>query len=500
MDLELKMQELSCCEKTQTVVITHEESLETVIPEYCPDVARIVETVGQLKIRDKTLSAGRLTVSGAVKVTILYTSEESAGLRSMILPIPFTCVADDPQLQNCRSVCVCGRLQLVEARVVTGRKLYIRVIPQFEIEGICDATYTVCTDVEKKQGLHMRRREEELLLLTGVLERTFHFNQEFLPEPGRGVPEDLLLDRVYLRIAGCQRMGGKLLMKGEALVTVLYRADNRDLCSHEVVLSFSQIVDAPHLPDEAIYQAEAWAEEFDVRLVRTDGGIGFGAAMRIGLMIKVYEKRLVPYIDDVYGTKCDITAQCRGQHIEQTQPAQSWHQDIVQRLEFGQGKPFVYVTGLECGAVSMIPDGEHTLLQTNLRVKLLYLDESGAPVSTERSVDVTVQLPQMPDRARASCAPVVLNIGANSCELRIPVDFFTEQTLHRCLNTLTSAEWQESSNRELPSLVLRKTTAGEDLWDVAKTYQTDPELIQKANDLKVGDPLPDGMLLIPKVR
>lgn len=500
MELELKMQELACCEKTQAVVLSHEESLETAIPEYCPDVARIVEAVGQLKIRDKTLSAGRLTVSGTVKVTILYTSEESAGLRSMMLPIPFTCVTDDPRLQNSRSICVCGRLQLVEARAVTARKLYVRVIPQFEIEGICDAAYTFCSETEQAPGLHTRRREEELLLLTGTWERAFPFNQEFLAEPSRGIPEDLLLDRVFLRIGGCQRVGGKLLIKGDAAVTVLYRTDSSDLCSHEAVLPFSQIVDAPQLPDEATYQAEAWAEEFDTRLVRTDGGVGFGIAMRIGLLIKIYEKKVVAYIDDLYSTKNDTQVERHTQHLDQVQPTQNWHQEVIQRLDFGQGRPFACVTGLECSTVSMIPEGDHVSLQTNLRVKLLYLDESGAPVSAERSVDVAVQLPQMPDRARAACAPVVMNLGSNSCELRIPVDFFTEQTVSRSLETLASAEWQERSIKEQPSLILRRTAAGEDLWDIAKAYQTDPRLIQSANDLKEGETLPDGMLLIPKTR
>lgn len=500
MELELKMQELACCEKTQAIVITHEESLETAIPEYCPDVARIVETVGQVKIREKTLSAGRLTVSGTVKMTILYTSEESAGLRSMTLPVPFSCVTDDPRLQNCRSVCACGRLQLVEARVVSARKLYVRVMPQFEIEGICDSAYELCASAESKPGLHIRRREEELLLLTGVVERTFNFNQEFLPESGQGDPEDLLLDRVHLRVAGCQRMGGKLLIKGEASVAVLYRTENQDLCSHEAVLPFSQILDVPQLPEEGVYQAEAWAEEFDTRLVRTADGIGFGAAMRLGLIIKIYEKKTVSYIDDLYSTKCDTSVKNCVQQVDLAQPLQNWHQEVVQRLEFGQGKPFVHITGVECSSVSMIPEGEHASLQTNLRVKLLYLDESGAPVSAERSMDVAVQLPRMPDRAQAVCAPIVMNLGANSCELRIPVDFFTEQTVRRELKTLASAQWQERCDKEQPALVLRRASGGEDLWDIAKAYQTDPDLIRAANELKEGEALPAGMLLIPKAR
>ena len=56
MELELKMQELAFCDKTQRITASHEEALETAIPEYCPDIARVIDTVGQLKVREKKLS------------------------------------------------------------------------------------------------------------------------------------------------------------------------------------------------------------------------------------------------------------------------------------------------------------------------------------------------------------------------------------------------------------------------------------------------------------
>ena len=39
MELELKFAELACCEPVGDLVTTQEESMETAIPEYCPDIA-----------------------------------------------------------------------------------------------------------------------------------------------------------------------------------------------------------------------------------------------------------------------------------------------------------------------------------------------------------------------------------------------------------------------------------------------------------------------------
>ena len=98
MELELKFTEVTGCEPVGDLVTTQEESMETAIPEYCPDMARIVDTVGQLRLREKHLTGQQLTVSGSVVLTVLYTSEESAGLRSLSMEVPFSCQVEDKRL------------------------------------------------------------------------------------------------------------------------------------------------------------------------------------------------------------------------------------------------------------------------------------------------------------------------------------------------------------------------------------------------------------------
>ena len=71
MELELKFAELACCEPVGDLVTTQEESMETAIPEYCPDIARIVDTVGQLRLREKHPAGQQLTMGGSVVLTVL---------------------------------------------------------------------------------------------------------------------------------------------------------------------------------------------------------------------------------------------------------------------------------------------------------------------------------------------------------------------------------------------------------------------------------------------
>lgn len=147
MELELKFTEVTGCEPVGDLVTTQEESMETAIPEYCPDMARIVDTVGQLRLREKHLTGQQLTVSGSVVLTVLYTSEESTGLRSLSMEVPFSCQVEDKRLMGCTAVCVAGRLLLAEARAVTARKLYLRVMPEFTVSGYANRRQRLCCGV-----------------------------------------------------------------------------------------------------------------------------------------------------------------------------------------------------------------------------------------------------------------------------------------------------------------------------------------------------------------
>ena len=147
-----------------------------------------------------------------------------------------------------------------------------------------------------------------------------------------------------------------------------------------------------------------------------------------------------------------------------------------------------------------VPEGGKATLRTNIRCRILYQDETGAPVSTERVMEVAVHLPQLPDSARAVCGPVSAGMGPGSCELRFPVDFFVESRESLQLRTIRSVEMSDPAAKEQPALSLRRARDGETLWDLAKAYRTAPDLVEAANHMEPGDPLPQGLLLIPRMR
>ena len=497
MELGLQMEELTCYETVGGLCMQHEESMETSIPEYCPDMARIVDVVGQLCIREKMPSDDHLNISGDVKVTVLYTSEEVSGLRSLTLSVPFSCRMENKRLCEAESTWLQGRVLLVEAKAVTSRKLYVRVMP--EITALCyvKTTRQLCNGTEEESSLRAKREEVTLNLLQEVSEKEFSFTQDAALD--ESVPEDILTYRLCPKIGGVQHVGSKLLVKGEMLLSALYRTEEQSLREYSAALPFSEIVDGLVLPEDAECSVEALLCDGEVRCLRTENGGGFSISARVSLLICGYTTRKIAYIADIYSTKFSADVQCEEVSVPEERAALSLVREAETRLEFGQKDPFLYVLALDCGPVSITQEEGKNQLRTVWRVKLLYLDDTGAPVCTERSEELCAEVENVCGGIRGCCWESEALFSGGVCQLRFPIvlrmrDTATVQfTAVNCLTLSPREKCQE------PSLILRRMQPGEKLWDVAKQYQTDETLIREVNQWD-GESELRQMLLIPKIR
>ena len=501
MELGLQFEDILCYEASPKVISTHEESLETAIPEYCPDMARIVDTVSYLSLRERQLTEGRCTVAGSVKVTVLYTSEEAAGLRSLSVSVPFSCVLDDRSLAGCGSICADGRVLLAEARAVTSRKLYIKVIPEITITGYRAVKRRIACGTQDESSLRKRCRQIEVDILTAITEKGFSFTDTVMLENGC-VPEDLLLHRLCPMILSAQRLGNKLMVKGEMQLYALYRDDGQMLRQYDTALPFSQILDVAELPENAEYALSPQIDECDIRVTRTDTGIGFGLNVRVSVCLMAYQHRTITYLEDLYSTCFDTTLERQDIAIPLAKPDSKVQQESLIRLEFEGGDPFISVTAIDCAPAEIFPEEGQVTLRAALHVRLLYLDESGAPVSTERTVESSVTVPEVNGPVSVCCCRAALQFTGGACQVTLPVTFLVGNTGEASVNSITSVTMTEPDNdiAARPSLVLCRLGKGETLWDIAKRYHTDEEAIRGANQLAQDADAAQYMLLIPKTR
>lgn len=286
-------------------------------------------------------------------------------------------------------------------------------------------------------------------------------------------------------------MGAKLLVKGELTLCALYRCQQQKLHTYTAAVPFSQIVDSPAGGEEGDVAARVQLICGEARLLRTEESSGFSVSAELRLLLRITRKETVSCVTDLYSTHCGTKLETAERSLPLA-PERPVRQEAVQHLDFGRQRPFVFVTDTACAPSA----GEDGTPCADVRMRLLYLDEEEAPAVTEKMA----QLPLGEGEVCTLCGAPEVAFTGSGCELRQAVAVSPAAAPRETLSTVSAVQClPEQENARRPSLVMRRLAPGETLWDAAKQYRTDEELIRAVNQLEEGT-VPDKMLLIPRVR
>ena len=203
MELELRQTALEAYETCGEIALTQEESAETIVPDYCPDMARVIVTEGSAFPHAQELRDGRLEISGSVQVSILYTPDGESGVRTLELSLPFTAEGDARALSDCDEIAAETSIEFLEARMLNPRKVLTRCRLSVRVTGWRKTSPRLTTDVlaEEAYKLEKRRERQKLVLLTRILRREFQFSDTVSLPSGRPGAVELLSTRVTPRVA-----------------------------------------------------------------------------------------------------------------------------------------------------------------------------------------------------------------------------------------------------------------------------------------------------------
>lgn len=511
MELELKKTSLDAYETGGELTLTQEETTETIVPDYCPDIARIIETEGKVYLHSRELRDGKAEVSGTIRVTVLYTPDGEGGIRTLEFAMPFTVESDSRSLPGCLYLTAETEPEFLETRMLNPRKVFTHCKLVTHITGYQKAQLSFCTDTEAEESLCVEKRQEQqhAILLTHIAEKDFTFTEEMNLSPGREGAAELLTSQVCSAVTETKIVGSKLIFKGVFSVTLLYRTADGKCCSTTGELPFSQIM-------EVEGAAEGAAATLQLQLTGTDLQIDGDDAEGRQIAVTLYfhatallrEERDLTLLNDLYSTTYDVAYEAAPLALTSFCETLTRRQTVREVLEIGVVAESILSLSVFCGAVSVSREGESAVLRTGATVRALYLDEGGVPLVAERCIDVSCQL-ELPEEckvtARAICAEEVQgSLGDRGIEVRFPVDFRVEAASRVKRVCIASAKLDTDSAKDMtgaPSLVLRCLGKQETAWALAKKYNTTIGTILSANQLETEEDIPrEKLLLIPRKR
>lgn len=507
MELELKRECLEAYEPGEQQTLTQEETAETIVPDYCPDMARIISTEGVVYLRGTEPESS--CVSGSVRVTVLYTPEGETGVRTLEFAIPFT--AQGEGLLDCTHISAETEIELLESRMLNPRKVFTRCKLVTRMIGYRNLSVMLSTDVETAPELRVEKRcqSQTVSLLRQITERELTFSDGMPLSLGREGAAELLYSRACGTVTETKVVGSKLLFKGVFSVHVLYRTTGGKLASSSAELPFSQIMETDTVSENVQVSVTMRVTGADIQIDSSDDeGRQLSVTLYCHAMAFLRESREVSLLSDLYSTAYEVRYE--PQQLELCGLCESVvrRQTLREVLEIGVAAEALLSLCADCGAVSVSREGDTVQLRTCVTVRALYLDEGGACLSAQRRMEVSCPIEVPRDcvvTVRAVCGEEVQGtLGDRGIEVRFPVDFQVE-LCSRCQRICVStASLDEENPKELsnaPSLILRYVGKQESAWEMAKRYNTTITDILAANRLDTEADIPsERLLLIPKKR
>lgn len=509
MEYTLKPQEIGCLQTILDTVSEQGVDMDITLPDYCPDIEKVLNCTFSPKIFTQNLSGGQLRVEGAVTVRVLYCDSVKKNVRCFEQTSPFSAGFNVKDLTDQYGVITSTKNEYINCRALSPRKLTVHGAFSLYAKIIgkgCFTAYgpgedkTLCTKTRKIRGME----------LSAFCQEQFTVTDEVSLE-GRPPVESLLKSEVRILSSQCKAVNGKIMLNGEINMRLMYLSnfETGDIEIVDYVTPYSQIINCEGVTETTVNHINVNLMSGEVRLK----GDAFSDNPLIVLDARICftEMGYVPVditvIEDSYSTKFASTQQFTGMEVlKSTIPFRDtfMHKSTVKT----DGASITKIIDMECTpASSSFSVSEGIKAEGKFNCCITAVGDDGYPVYIERIVDLQRDLSVEAGADNIENLDFFINSMSyriaedDSIELRCEIVMTGCAQLRETISGVNYIEISEDKPIEEDgcSLTLYYCDCGEKIWDIAKKYNTSEDLIISENLLE-GDRIDEAkMLLITRI-
>lgn len=499
MQLQFEKQGIPYLQTVKREVQTREQTQEIRISDGMPDIGNIIGAWGQVILRGKEWQADGMTVNGGTMVWVLYLPEDGTIPYCVESWIPFQMRWSFPPTQHDGVILAQCCLKSVDARSTSARKMMLRTnvsVLGWAVEnGGCEIfspTEVVPEDVQLQQVSYPMQIPIE------AGEKVFSLEETLSLPPSMPKMETLLSYNLQPEITEEKMMADKVVFRGNAVLHMLYLAEDGGVYSWDFDLPFTQYSELDReygedaevmlLPCVTALELEREAENIN---------------MKAGLVCqyRISHRPLIRIVTDAYSPRRSVEpvlqelqlpgileSKTQIIHGQTTVPADSMRLTDVQFC---------------VQPVHSHTDAQVATLEIPGTFQILHYDMEGIPNAVVHKWEQNVTLPVGEGTTvEAVALPSGKPQGAlmsGSAQLSNDIKLISESVNTTPVTIIAGLELGELQEPDLyrPSLILRRS-GGKTLWELAKDSGSTVDAIRDANHLQ-SEPDAQQMLLIPVV-
>lgn len=480
--------------------------VDLTLPDYCPDIERILKCSLIPKIYMANVSGDRLNVEGGACIRVIYLDGGKGCLRSFEHIAPFSQsfpLKDSPE--QC-AVYVDAKPEYINCRAMSPRKLSLH--GAFSLYARVAVEKPLDYYAYEGDDLQIKSDTEQVSALGGLCSDMFSLQEE-VPMNGKPPVGSLITHRLNARITELKAIHNKIMLSAEGRLELMYQPSGEDNGVECMSYSFpiSHIADCEGVEDGDMIDGRLDVMTYDLTVSddALDGSSVLNLDMKLCFNAMCWRGEEITLMADAFSTQ--VEAQPRISPLSFCCERKRLHfTDIAKESIKLDGDNFARVIDVHCERIQVgaAISGGAPLLTSKATINVLYENADGEMKHLTRDIDFnynpTVDNCDSIEGATACVDSLSYRI-IDECtiELRAEIDYH----LTVCKNVSRSAVTAVSADDDAPkktndsALILYYADDGEQIWDISKRFCSRPSDILAENALEDEVLHGDMMLLIP---
>ncbi len=509
--MELIKDTINVCNITAKGVSQAMADGDVIVPDVKPDILKLLQVDAQACITDKYIENGRLVINGRVDYKILYVPDSGEHkIKSILTSMDFRQAVDSGGADADAKLLVKPFVDKVEFNTVNSRKMRIRTIIHLEYEVCRLNSFEVLKDVVDEK-LEKEYTEVEFENTVDISEHTFTINDRIeVPNGAESIGEILKTD-VKIYDTEYKALSGKVIVKGNAGICVLYTDNGGDIRFLEAEIPFTEIVDSESINDDTVCDIDYCIlggmcsvepdNDGDLRVCNIDTDVC--------VILKGVELTKKEIIKDCYmpykKTSCNKEQVKLKTSVERPR-LQNTLREVIELPKNLPGITGIYNVMSNAIITKTETQRNKIFCEGKVETYILYLTDSAEnPVYSYKKeipfsyiIECENDTEQLMCEIKAGVKHVSYNLNSNGeIELRCMLGIECVITKENQVNNICSIDIEDKNSDD--SIIVCFVEKGEKAWDIAKKYTVPKEKLLLYNNLD-DDIIPEGKKIFIPMR
>ena len=507
--MEFNQENRSFCTPSAVLDTVAEQlaDVDLTLPDYCPDIEKILKCTLTPKIQSRTLSGGQLQIDGFCTVNVMYVESIKKSVRCCEQSVNFSQNFSVKDAPDNPVIITKTKPEYINCRALSPRRLVMHGAFSLYAKVFSKTQTSIFTPSD---NVETDRKTVTCADLKSFCQEQFSVCEEISVGEKPQI-ESVLRSDVSVGVIDAKAVTGKLMLNGELNLKLLYlsNAESGEVEKLDYLLPFNKILDCDGFDENSINCVSCDVMSYDIRLKNDMLSEKPSVILEVKLCVteEGYITREEEIVCDAYSTEFSSLPEFEQLKITgEVVPINEPHMEKMSvKIDDGKISRILDIFTEQITAEAS-HDDRGIVIGGKINICILALNGEDMPVFIERSADYEHIIPQ----TDCTCAKIFGTRTASisyrlaeddvieiRCELKICGAVFSENRV----NTVKNVNVFE--DKPIPpencALTLYFADKGEKLWDIAKSHNTKLDLLLSENSAENQVLDAPKMLLIPRI-